>query len=108
MGNRIDLGKKLEKILLSRLEGIVGRNVYFQPPPDFQIKYPCIIYRLATIDTDHADNAPYAWRRKYTITLIDENPDSCYIDQILRLPRCAFDRFYIAENLNHWVFTIYS
>lgn len=100
MGQRSDLGSKLEQI--------IGRNVYFQPPPNSMIKYPAIIYRLATIDTNHANNLPYTWRKRYTVTLIDTNPDSSYVDKILSLPTCSFDRFFVSENLNHWVFVIYD
>ena len=102
MGTRADLGKVFAE------EVGLGKNVYFQPPPNIQMTYPCIIYHLATIDSEHANNNPYAWRRRYTVTLIDRNPDSEYVDKILSIPTCAFDRSYVSENLNHWVFIIYA
>lgn len=101
MGTRIDLGKLLAEIM-------EGNQVWFQPPSNLQLTYPCCLYRLATVNTDHADNKPYVWQKRYTITLIDRDPDSKYVDKILTIPTCAFDRHYVAENLNHWVFNIYS
>lgn len=94
--------------LQSLFEDIIGRgHVYFQPPPSVKISYPCIIYQRSGIDTDFANNNIYAKARRYMVTLIDRNPDSIYIDKILELPKCAHDRFYVADNLNHDVFTIY-
>ena len=39
MSKRIDLGNKLKEILGSS-------NVYFQPPDNLKMVYPCIRYRL--------------------------------------------------------------
>lgn len=88
------------------LEGIC-ENVYFQPPENVQIKYPCIIYNLNTMDTQYADNDPYHIRKNYQITVIDKNPDSCIPDKVAKLSMCRFDRFYTADNLNHFVLSLY-
>lgn len=101
MGTRIDLGKKLAEIM-------DGHEVWFQSPGNLTMTYPCCLYRLATVDTEYADNDPYAWNKRYTITLIDRNPDSEYVDRILALRTCSFDRHYVADNLNHWIFNIYA
>lgn len=101
MATRMDLGKLLEEIM-------EGNEVWFQPPNNIHLNYPCVLYRLSQVDTDHADNLPYRWTKRYTVTLIDWNPDSKYVDQILAIPTCTFDTFYVADNLNHWVFNIYS
>lgn len=106
MGTRIDLGSRLADILVDDED--YSQNVYFQAPPNNMVKYPCILYRLATVDTDHANNLPYTTRKRYTVTLMDKNPDSRYVERILRLPTCSFDRFYSTDNINHWVFVIYS
>lgn len=102
MGQRIDLHNKLCEILAS-----FGRNVYYQPPPSHKIAYPCIVYSLSNIDTKFADNIPYIHQKQYSLTVIDKNPDSVIADKIASLPRCSFDRPYTADNLYHWVFTIY-
>lgn len=101
MGTRIDLGKCLEEIM-------EGNLVAFQPPNNLSLTYPCCIYRLSTVDTDHADNNPYVWRKRYLVTLIDRNPDSVFVDKILAIQTCRFDRHFVSDNLNHWTFNIYS
>jgi len=90
------------------LENLIGsRNVYFQPPPSFQLKYPCIIYNLSDINKTHADNNAYVQDKMYTLTYITNNPDDSMVDSISAIQMCSFDRFYAADNLNHYVFTLF-
>jgi hypothetical protein len=100
MAPRLDLQAQLRNIL-----GL--DNVYFQPPANVQLNYPCIIYERARMDFKHADNTPYALMRRYKVTVIDRDPDSDLVDKIAALPLCSHDAFYTADNLNHDVFTLY-
>ena len=88
------------------LETIVPK-VYFQPPANIRLEYPCIIYSRDYVDIRHADNLPYRTEKRYQVTIIDRNPDSPYPDVVGRLPGSSFDRFYTADNLNHDVYTLY-
>lgn len=91
------------------LHGILSnicQHVYFQPPENLKIEYPCIIYRRANGLTMFADNGPYRFYTRYTITVIDKDPDSEMIPKIAALPMCTLDRHYTFENLNHDVFNI--
>lgn len=98
MGLRLDLQKLLEEITT---------NVYFQPPTNVQLQYPCIIYKRDFADTKFADNGPYAYKKRYMITVIDQNPDSEITEKIALLPMSLFNRFYTVDNLNHDVFSLY-
>lgn len=100
MGTRADLQSLLETLLGSR-------NVYFQPPPTIQMKYPCIVYNLDDMDTKFADNYPYRVERRYSLTVIDKDPDSAILDKVALLQKCIFDRHFVTDNLNHNVFIIY-
>ena len=100
MADRIGLQTIFENILGSR-------NVYYQPPPSIKINYPAIVYQRSNVAIKHADNKSYKKDRYYMVTLIDKDPESPYIDSLLDLPYCDFDRHYVADNLNHDVFTIY-
>ena len=88
-------------------EALGSRNVYFQPPGNVKLKYPCIIYHLAKFFTEHADNGLYMHKSKYDVTVIDTDPESQIPSQLLEFPYCSFDRYYVADNLHHWVFGIY-
>lgn len=93
--------------LQSDLVSILGTsNVYFQPPSDFQLSYPCIIYSRSDIHSEHANNKPYKLLKEYTITVIDQDPDSLIPDKVAMLPQCSFDRAFKADKLNHDIFTL--
>ena len=96
---------QLQEILDSLLPE--GRRAYFQPPDNLKMDYPCIVYKVSDRKIDHADNSPYAHRRRYQITVIDPDPDSDIPDKVEALPTASFDRNYAAENLNHDVYNIF-
>ena len=100
MGQRLDLHQILVSVLGSN-------NVYFQPPPTIQMVYPCVIYKRDDVDVKHANNETYSKTKRYQVTVIDRDPDSEVPDRVLELPRCTYDRFYTADNLNHDVFKLY-
>jgi hypothetical protein len=84
-----------------------SENVYFQPPEDRVMQYPCIVYERDNVFTEHADDLPYWVCQRYQVTLIDQNPDSDVIDKLLALPLSAFSRHFATSGLNHDVFVIY-
>lgn len=100
----MDSRLELHEILVSLLG---SRNVYFQPPSSIKLIYPCIIYGLENIKVTYADSIKYANKKAYVITVIDQNPDSDIPNRILTLNYCGFDRHFIADNLNHYVFTLF-
>ena len=100
MGLRLDLHDVLKEILGSD-------HVYFQPPPDVALVYPCIVYQRDLSQTIFADNVPYLNRLRYQVTVIDKDPDSDIPSKVAALPLCLFIRFYTADNLNHDVFNLF-
>lgn len=98
--DRVELQNILETILGSR-------NVYFQPPSSIKLKYPCIIYNKSNEWVNSADDMDYSNYNMYSITVIDKNPDTKIGDSIRNLPHCSFDRSYIVDNLNHYVYRLY-
>jgi hypothetical protein len=94
--------------LQSLLEEVLGSDkVYFQPPTNTKLTYPCIIYMRDLSQTTFADNSPYFNMLRYQITVIDGNPDSAIPEKVAALPLCLFVRFYVADNLNHDVFNLF-
>ena len=100
MAPRLELQDKLETILGTP-------NVYFQPPANVQIQYPCIVYSRDKADSEFAGNDLYRYTKRYQVTYISRDPDSIVPDKIASLPMCTFNRFYPADNLNHDVFFLY-
>lgn len=91
--------------LLSKLLGEKVR-LYFQPPEKSKMQYPCVLYSLSDLPDKKADNITYKKMDKYMLTVISINPDSDIPEKIRNLPRCRFEKFYTADNLNHWTFVI--
>ncbi len=104
--DQLELTKRLK--LHSLLKSILGTDyVYFQPPANVKISYPCIIYKRLKDDIIHANNTPYNYKRRYSIMIIDEDPDTEIPDKIIQLPTCEFSTSYISDNLNHYVYSLY-
>jgi hypothetical protein len=82
-------------------------NVYFQPPENVMLEYPCIIYKRDFAETEFADNQPYNHTLRYMVVVIDRNPDSDIPGKVASLPKCVFNRFYTADNLNHDVYNVF-
>lgn len=82
-------------------------HVYFQPPTNIKLQYPCIVYERARMDVKFADNNPYRHTKRYTVTVIHQDPDNAIVDKVASLPLCSHDAFFTSDNLNHDVFTLY-
>lgn len=82
-------------------------NVYFQPPPTVKLNYPCIIYELENMAIQHANNNPYRHLKRYSVTAVDQNPDSEIADKLAYLPTVQFSRAYGADYLHHTTYRLY-
>ncbi len=101
MNNRLGLHEKL-------VELIGSNNVYFQPPASVQISYPCVIYSVGNGDAKRADGIVYNYINSYDLIFIYKKPNIEIIEQVLSaLPMCRVTRVYVADNLNHYAFSVY-
>ena len=100
MGERNDLSKIFEAILGSK-------NVYFEPPENVKLKYPCVVYSRDPIETRSAGNKPYLINQPYSVTLIYLDPDSDLPLKIASLPMCRNTSNFVSDNLRHANYKIY-
>lgn len=98
---RLDLQNLLQSLLPE------GQRAYFQPPNNTALSYPCIVYNLDRIDTEYANNKPYSLFDRYSVTVIDRNPDSDIPDKVAKLPMSSWNRRFVSDKLNHTVFSLY-
>lgn len=99
MARRLELQDILEAI---------KPNVYFQPPDNLALQYPCIVYgRDLGAYKAFADNSGYRLVPRYQVTLISRDPDDPAFDQLGILPKCAHVRSFVTDGLNHDVFELY-
>lgn len=105
--SNVTMDRRLE--LHQILVDILGNEerVYFQPPANYEMRYPAIVYSRNMGASTYADNYRYNHLWRYSVTVVDSDPDSPYLDEMLKLPLCSFDRHFALDNLNHDVFNIY-
>lgn len=82
-------------------------SVYFQPPTNIKLVYPCIVYTRYQERKLSAGNLPYLRKWRYAITVIDPDPDSDLNEKVADLPECAYQRHFATDNLNHDVYNLY-
>ncbi len=99
MKTRLELHEKL-------VELIGNKNVYYQPPTNLMMKYPCIRYRQTAVHKRHADNKTYMLHKTYEIIVLSKEPDHPAIDGILELPYTSFVNNYASDGINHTILSI--
>ena len=95
------------RLELQSLLETITEHVYFQPPTNVRLQYPCIKYSRDSDTSVFANNGNYHHTNRYMVTVIDRDPDSALPEAVRTLPMCTFDRFYTADDLNHDVFNIF-
>lgn len=99
MPTRISLHNKLLEIL---------PNVYYQPPSDIRMVYPCITYYRVRPKTVYADDRIYSKHEEYQIMVLDQKADNTYADDIVEAFRySSIDSNFIMNNLHHTKITLY-
>jgi hypothetical protein len=99
------MGQRLN--LQTALEAIAGvEKVYFQPDQNVKLSYPCIVYERSSVNVNaaHADDIKYFQLKRYSVTVIDRNPDSAIADAVGERRYTELERFFVTDGLNHTVF----
>jgi len=82
-------------------------HVYFQPPSNIIMQYPCIVYRRTSEEVKWADNGRFNEYLRYEVTIIDRDPDSPIPGLLKQTPLVSFDRHFASDDLNHDVYNLY-
>jgi hypothetical protein len=93
------------------LEDALGSsNVYFQAPPNNQMKYPCMVYSFARPEIDHADNKPYLVTGRWEIHHMYKNPLKHDLKEkmLFIAPYVTFDRRIVQDGVYNDYYTIYQ
>ena len=101
MGTTLELQNELKELLGSD-------NVYFQPPSNYQMSYPCFVFERGSGSQTNADNYTYRFTKRYTITHIGYDPDDDIIDKVVHhFQMIRYDNHFVNDNLQHDVFSLY-
>lgn len=99
MGSRLDLHNELLTFL---------PNVYFQPPSNIQMIYPCIVYNYSGRNRHFGNDVIYLSQQGYKLTVIERDPDSKVANNIeTHFQHCAINQYYTVDNLSHTNLSLY-
>lgn len=82
-------------------------EIYYQPPTNLTLSYPCIVYTLSDLDPTFANNSPYSIKSVFTITLMRHLTDrsGLYVKNMLKIPYTRFITGFTSDNIVHNQFT---
>ena len=98
--NRVKLHHMLEDILGSK-------NVYYDPPESFKLKYPCIVYYLDGFNDLPADNQTYIRMRRYNMTYITTDSEDPIAEKLADIRYCTLSRPFAVSDLFHFAYVLY-
>jgi hypothetical protein len=99
MGNRLELHTSLLQFI---------PNVYFQPPSNIQMVYPCIVYNKFDKLNKFGNDASYSSKQGYRLIVIERDPDSDVADNIEGFFQyCLIGQYYTVDNLHHTTIELY-
>lgn len=102
MGDRLDF-----HIFLQALTNVPSGNIYYQPPDETDLSYPCVVYERSHIRSKVANNCVYLVQTVYTVTYIYVDPDDDLPNVIADYPGSRHDRHFVFDGLYHDVFSIH-
>ena len=107
---RLQLQAELESILAGKVAILEDNElaIYFQPPENVKLKYPCLLYSYETDYFRHANDKSYFLKPQYELTVISRDPDNTISDTIVEhFKYCRHNRRFMADNLIHDVIGLY-
>lgn len=95
--------KNLEALLKEHCD-----TVYFHPPTNVKLVYPCIIYDWVGGIKEAADNIGYKYTRQWSVLHITKSPiDDTPMQMLQTIAMSEFNRTYSVNGLIHTVINIY-
>ena len=84
------------------------KSVYFQPPSNIKMNYPCIVYHKTAKFREFGNNKYYIKKQGYQLTVIDRDPDSLIADDLEdEFQYCAISQIFTNDSLHHTTLELY-
>lgn len=106
----MEVEKELRYSLDDELRAVLPSDwhLYYEPPGEQGLVYPCLVYTKTSGDTRFANNGPYVYNRQYELTCIYEDPDDETPANILKhFQNCRANRSFVTNNLHHDTMVLY-
>ena len=82
-------------------------TIYYRPPSNLPLEYPCIVYSLAGHDLSHSNNSTYNVGDIFDVSLITVRPGTTHSNNpMLKIRGCTLTTIYSQANLIHNKFRI--
>lgn len=103
------MARRSDDFIVELSELVNTGKVYFQPPSNVQLEFPCFVFHRSDAYQPHADDTNYLYRPAYKVTYINRNePDPDIVELVVKkFPHCRYTGHSIVDNLHHDYFTIY-
>ena len=94
---------------IADLESTDTGKVYFQPPTNVHLEYPCWVIERDSAHQPKANDKTYIFRERYKCTFMNRTEPDPDILRIIpfRYQLCQYQNHYVADNVHHDVFFIY-
>jgi hypothetical protein len=110
----MDLSQKTDAIQ-QKLKDLNIPNVYFEPPQNTRLTYPCVVFKRGTNSSRSANNRIYKLDNSYDLTYICREPDDPMTNTILvgdsthepPFSMIRHIRHYVADGLHHDQYKLY-
>lgn len=94
---------------IADLESTNTGKVYFQPPANVHLEYPCWVIERIDAFQPKANNKTYLFRPSYRCLYMNQDePDPEILAMIpRRYSNCHYQNHYVVDNIHHDAFVIY-
>lgn len=83
-------------------------TVYYQPPSNHIMRYPCIVYTRKPPQVVHASNDIHKYKDSWQITLIEKDSTSrVAVDMLNHFSYCSITGYEVVDNLYHTFLQLY-
>lgn len=91
----------------NQLEAIFpGLNLYYRPPTNLLLEYPCIVYDVKNFNASRANNAVYVNGTTFRATVMSVLPGYEDTRNMLQLAHSEHINSFISDGIVHEVFDI--
>lgn len=82
-------------------------NIYYNPPENIKMNYPCIRYKRVDVTSKKADDIKYIVHDRYELVIISSKNNDDIVNKLLSIKYMEYDRSMIINGLFHDYMTIY-
>ena len=83
-------------------------HVYYQPPSNIRMNFPCIVYNKIPKFKEYGNDGIYIKKQGYQITVMDKDPDSFTADDLEdHFQYCSITQYFTNDNIHHVILELY-